>query len=590
MHSPYRPAVRVLVLGLCLASAGCASLGPEPVRSRAHALAAPAIGRAASIDVDAHREHLLTAPLSVDAAVALALAHSPELKIAWSRLDIGAAEVFEAQRLANPQFSFARSRGDEGRQYTRGVGLNLAGLLLLPQQSRLARRDFEALEIEVAARLVHVARDVEAAWYQHVAALQTAQLAEAVAEAAEASAELAMRFHSAGNISRLQLVRERANAGEARIEAARARASAISHRARLNALIGLDGAEAANWRAFDTLPLPAGEEPALDELLIGSHSERLELRAAELQIGVLGDGSRLARRWRWLGGFELDYEWEREPDGARMRGPGLSLELPLFQQGQASVLRSQARLARGEAEYRERRLAVERDLRMAHAELLAQRAIVDTYARIVVPDRAEVVARELERYNFMLIGAFELLDARRDEFKAYAAWIESVRDYWLARTELAHASGRPLPPERDGTRTQALESIIRPGGTGHSGHHGHGTHTGHAGHEAHSDHAAHREHSGHAGHPPQHAHSEGKGEGESEAQDSHSHHEATDRREAPTPRTQHDTQVDPHAHHEHRTPRQNPPKRSTNDAHQAHDPHRHHRQGGDQDRTQGDRP
>jgi outer membrane protein, heavy metal efflux system len=433
--------------------------------------------------------------------VLLALACSPAIRTTRSRLGVGAAEVFEATRLANPSFGWSRMRGHEGTQYTRSAGLNLAELLVLPQRSKLASRDFEALKIEIAAATVELAREVESSWYRHVAAQQALQLAEAVAEAADTSAELAARFHSAGNLSRLELLHERAAAGEARIEAAHARAEAIEARAELNALIGLSGADAARWQATPQLPLPAGAEPELEALLADAREQPLDLRAARLQLEILEQGGRFARRWRWLGDFELEYEWEREPDGSRMRGPGLSLELPIFQQGQDSLMRAEAMLERGRAEAAERALEVEHGIRRAHARAQALREVVAAYAEVVVPDRAEAVLRELERYNFMLVGAFDLLSAKREEFEAYAAWIEAVRDYWLARTELAHAAGRPLPAAEGAERTPALDSVIRPGaghaGMDHSQHQGHGSmdHSRHQGHEG-MDHSKHRGHEG----------------------------------------------------------------------------------------------
>jgi cobalt-zinc-cadmium efflux system outer membrane protein len=551
------PLARALAVALILASAGCASVSPELARTQSHGLAAEHVGRAAAIDAEAHRQHLLAAPLGRDSAVALALAYNPQLRITCSRLGIGAAEAFEASRLVNPSLSLARRSGSEGVQRSRSLGLNVAGLLLLPHSRRLARLDFEALQLEVAARIVGTARATEAAWYRHVAAEQAAALAEAVAEAAGASAELAERFHTAGNISRLALVRERAAAGEARVAALQARASVLATRTELSAQMGLGGEDAQHWQAPTTLPLPPTVEPALDTLLVQAQNNRLDLAAARLQVELLTDAKRIGRRWRWLGALGLDYEWEREPDGARMRGPELSLELPIFQQGQAGLLRAEARLQRGEAELAERTLAVELGVIEAHGRLLGQRAIIETYASGIVPDRAEAVSRELERYNFMLIGAFELLSAKQSEFQAYAGWIEAVRDYWLARTDLAHAAGSALPAEpANGAQTPELQRLIRPGGSGHEQH-------------QHGDAAADDPHAAHRGEVSADPHAAHRRSGTA---DPHAAHRAAAAAEATAadPHAQHRTQAapaDPHAEH----------RRAADAEALAPDPHAAHR-------------
>ena len=52
----------------------------------------------------------------------------------------------------------------------------------------------------------------------------------------------------------------------------------------------------------------------------------------------------------------------------------------------------------------------------------------------------------------MLIGAFELLLSRQQEFDAYEAYLDAVRDYWLARNELGRAIGTALPSDARSTR------------------------------------------------------------------------------------------------------------------------------------------
>jgi outer membrane protein, heavy metal efflux system len=44
----------------------------------------------------------------------------------------------------------------------------------------------------------------------------------------------------------------------------------------------------------------------------------------------------------------------------------------------------------------------------------------------------------------MLVGVFQLLTAKRDEIDAGRAYIEALRDYWIARTDLESAVGGEL--------------------------------------------------------------------------------------------------------------------------------------------------
>jgi len=46
---------------------------------------------------------------------------------------------------------------------------------------------------------------------------------------------------------------------------------------------------------------------------------------------------------------------------------------------------------------------------------------------------------------------FELIQAKRQEYDAYQSYLEAIRDYWLARTDLMRAVGARLPSESTAT-------------------------------------------------------------------------------------------------------------------------------------------
>jgi cobalt-zinc-cadmium efflux system outer membrane protein len=57
----------------------------------------------------------------------------------------------------------------------------------------------------------------------------------------------------------------------------------------------------------------------------------------------------------------------------------------------------------------------------------------------------------------MLVGQFELLLAKQEEYDAWQGYLEAVRDYWVARSDLERAIGGALPgaaaPGAPGTPT-----------------------------------------------------------------------------------------------------------------------------------------
>jgi outer membrane protein, heavy metal efflux system len=85
------------------------------------------------------------------------------------------------------------------------------------------------------------------------------------------------------------------------------------------------------------------------------------------------------------------------------------------------------------------------EVRMLRDKLIMQRYLIDHYKRVIMPLRQRIVSLTLEKYNYMLVGAFDLLIAKQQEFSAYARYLEAVRDYWIIRADLGRALGGRLP-------------------------------------------------------------------------------------------------------------------------------------------------
>lgn len=386
-----------------------------------------------------------TKPLSAEQAVRLAFLYNPRIREEYARLGLGRAELDEARRIANPSFGYARfdPRSGNGSQITRSVSLTFTDLLLLPARKRFAVAELDRLQKTVAAQLLDLAAEVETAWVESVSADQVAAMRDVVARATEASADLAQRFFDAGNINRLQLEQELAAATQARIAAVRAGADGRRARSTLAGLIGLPAE--GTWTTLDQLPAPPDNDFSADALLPLALEQRLDLAAVLQEVALREDALGVSRRWRWLGAVEVGYERESELDGNVLRGPSLSLELPIFNQGQGAIARAQAELTDARARLDGLALAVHNDARLGVERMSTARDIAERYRTVLLPRREAIVARTQEQVNFMLVGVFELILAKQQEYDAYQEYLESVRDYWTARAELRRVVGGRLP-------------------------------------------------------------------------------------------------------------------------------------------------
>jgi cobalt-zinc-cadmium efflux system outer membrane protein len=459
-------AIRMAALAAMLGVAGCAV---TPLDDAAESVAGR-VGERISVQPDwpaatgeSSAAPELREPLTLPAAMAIAFARNPGIRRQYASLGIAHADLVDAARISNPTLSLAwLSPSDGGRdQTTRGISTSFTDLLLLPARRRLSAADFRRVELAVGSELVALAHEVEMAWYAHVGAIQVAAMRDAVAEAARSEAALAQRFHEAGNISRLQLDLQRAAAARAGIESLHARSELTASRARLANLLGLSAN--GDWRTVDRLSAPPESTLSHDELTRQALSRRLDLAALREEVAVLEDAFGVTGRWRLLGSVEAGYTREREVDGSKLRGPTLDLELPIFNQGQGAVARAEAQLLDARARVESLALAVENEVTTAFERLSLAREVSGRFRDELLPSTASAVARQQERANFMLVGVFDLIRTKREQYDAWQGYFESVRDYWIARTALRAATGGLLPGDEETIReTVGTEEIVTP--------------------------------------------------------------------------------------------------------------------------------
>jgi outer membrane protein, heavy metal efflux system len=464
--SIYRPVI--LTLGVLLA--GCATIPRERAAADIdQVLASRGVPKAAwspssDSESEARVAELLSESLTVERALQLAFIRNAHIRAAYAGLGLAQADVLDAVRLSNPTFGYVDLRpreAGEHPQITRNVSLSVANLLLQPARARLARGEFERVRQSMTAALLDLAVSVERAWYEYVSAKQVAQMREAVAQAAALSADFAGRSFDAGNLTPRDLALERATASEARVLAARATADVMRTRTALAAVIGISTRD--KWEVPETLAAPPAADRSREVLVDEALTARLDLAAARDEVGLFEEALRVTRHWRLLGDVDAGYERESETDGTRIRGPSLSLQLPLFNQGQGRVLRARAELEASRARLAAFELDVRNDVALGLDRLATSRAIAENYRTALVPQREEVVKREMERYSFMLGGIFELLQARRAEFDAYQGYLESVRDFWVSCAELRRAVGGERVCEYEAVQqTLGVEDLLAP--------------------------------------------------------------------------------------------------------------------------------
>jgi cobalt-zinc-cadmium efflux system outer membrane protein len=444
----------LLLLELPLVSFGCASVPREAgfgeVRALVSAREEQRIhwNQGTPEDESVFREidRLLREELSAETAVQVALLNNPTLQAEYEELGVSQADLVQAGLLHNPTlFSTVRfpDRPPSGLSLKFEAAQDFLDLLLLPARKRLAEGEFERAKLRVAGVVLKTAAETRRAYYE---ALGTSQAAvrRLIAEAAEASFELARRIHAAGNLSDLGLSREQNLLDQARISFARSDAASREKRERLNRILGVWG-ERTGWRLPERLPDLPEAEISLERLESLAVASRYDLAVGRKELELAARTLGITREWRFFMEGEIGATAERDTDGQWVAGPSLTLELPIFDQRQARIAREEALLRKEISKINALAIDIRSEVRELRDRLIHFRQLAKHYRTTVIPLRERIVELTEREYNYMLVGAFDLLAAKQQEFDGYEEYIAAVTGYWTARADLQRAVGGRLP-------------------------------------------------------------------------------------------------------------------------------------------------
>jgi cobalt-zinc-cadmium efflux system outer membrane protein len=393
---------------------------------------------------------LLQAPLTADSATRIALLNSASLQAALEELGMRGAALAQATAPENPEFDLELLYpldGDEAPHIELQVLQSLTSLLAIPLRRGIARADLAAGRSRAVAAVVDLAAEARMAFYRALAANRILILQRTIAEAAALSVEFATRLHEAGNITDLALVQEQALLEQARLDLADAELAVKDSRERLNATLGLWGAQTAWTLTGDIEDLPA-EQAELAQLEADAVARSLalaELRAsAEAAASAVG----VARLSSWLPELGAGVNAKRE-EGAWHMGPALAVSIPIFDLGQGERAAAWARLRQAQQQYRARAIEVRSEARAVGQRYQTARARVAQLRDVVLPLRQRILDETVLQYNAMNASPFELLVARQQQIQANRQYIESLRDAWIAWVAIQQlrAGGSPRGDE-----------------------------------------------------------------------------------------------------------------------------------------------
>jgi outer membrane protein TolC len=386
---------------------------------------------------DAEVAGLLAHPLGVEDAVQLALLNNHALQASFEQLGISEADLVQSGRLPNPRFTLRDSSADGLYDIEQTLTFNVLALITYPYAHATEKRRFAEVQDATVVAVVQLADRTRTAYFTALAARDSLHYAWQVKDAAETSAELAHRMLGAGNWNRLDQARQQGFYVEAMQALARAQLADARARAELDAVLGIADARqdvqlAAQLPDLPTniVSLPDIETTALNRRIdlkmmrteLDELARRLRLTAATRFVNVLDGGATRVRQGTRDSPFEHGYE--------------VSLEIPIFDTGAARVRKAEARYAQAAERFSQAAIEARSEVRKAaEAYRVAYEMAVREHEEFI-PLHKQIIKQDVLRYNASLISVFELLADARAEISGVDDYIQSVRDFWIARSHL----------------------------------------------------------------------------------------------------------------------------------------------------------
>src|SRR5258705_1642826 len=430
-----------------LALSGCASFSPDAGMAVVSDVTGQTIGKDVAFLRSADESeqtrgrvrHLLSRPLSADAAVQVALLSNKGLQAAYNELALAETGLVQQSLPPNPTFSISRIAGDGASEIERQVVGDILALATLPFRTEIARDRFHQAQLRAALETLRLAADVRRTYFRNAASNEMVGLLTNANSTAESTAQLAKKLGETGSLNKLDQAREQVFYAETTADLASARQDATSSRERLARLMGLWDDD-LGFRLPARLPALPRRPQALPRIETDAVGHRIDLPIARLELAALAQSLDLTEATRFV--MLLDVAGiarrTRDPDTPpfRERGFDVQFQIPVFDGGEGRVRQATKTYNQAFNRLTEKAINVRSEARDAYRVYRSTYDIASHYQREILPLRT-IISEEMRlRFSRMQVDVFALLTEARQRIAALRAAIDARREFWLAQSEL----------------------------------------------------------------------------------------------------------------------------------------------------------
>jgi cobalt-zinc-cadmium efflux system outer membrane protein len=439
--------VKIYLAFLILLTAGCAAHDPNEGTSNNFSYISVSLKERTNYTPRQNQESTrfelpegvtLNDGLSQDEAIAVALWNNAQFQADLTVLGFARADLIEAKMLANPIFSLLFPIGPKELETDLGIPIDI--LWQRTHRISAARLDARGLAEDLIENGLGLIRDVETTYAdlwlsqkKHELALQDNQLQIQISRLARARL-------AAGDVSGLTAETAYVASLESTSKTKRLSKETNIIRQQLNTLLGLSPDNTSY--DIETINIAKKSTVSIDTLLQTALAARPDLRAAELAIESAGE--RIGWEKSKVYNFIAIIDAEDEDEYGLRVGPGLEVEIPIFNQNQGQIARAKAQMEQATRQYRALRQDIVLHVRQAYTRYVSAYEQFDLWDREIIPSLQNKVEETSKSFEIGQVPYLAVLEAKQRLIEAKVQLAESTMRLLHNAAELNYSIGKKV--------------------------------------------------------------------------------------------------------------------------------------------------
>jgi cobalt-zinc-cadmium efflux system outer membrane protein len=389
---------------------------------------------------------LLSDGLSRQEAVRIALLNNRLLQSSFEELGISKSDLVQASLLSNPSLGavirFLISSGS-GTNIDADLFFPISDFWQIPFRKKAAAAQMEAAIVRVAQMVMNTAAEAkhayDAVYYLNEERKETGKILDRFM-AIRDQVNIRRDF---GYMSNLDVYLAQIMMAEAEMEVARFEGELAIARSHLNRVLSLDPGQ-MGYELQKGVVEEHSKPPGLDEAIQYALDHRLDIQMARFKVRQAERTLQLEKA-RILRHAALGVSYERDADGADVFGPGLDLELPIFDQNQAQIARAQYRIRQARKSLQALEGQVREEVTSDLERIHLHQTRIQRFREKIIPLREKAIEYAERWVSAMQLNRLYLLEAQRGLLQSRREYLEALSERQKALVDLELHMGGKLP-------------------------------------------------------------------------------------------------------------------------------------------------